>query len=359
MRVLHIVPDISVSNGIMSIILNYAKYMPDDVVFDVLYFFETETTRKADIEVLGGIVSKTDYPSIKTIFNLKLYNFFRKNMNKWDAIHIHGPHFAPLFAPYAKLAGYRKIFVHCHSTIYSLIGNSNVNHMLSLYSKYFVKRKIACSKESGEFWYGNKKFTIINNAVEPQKFFYNDALRTKKRDELNIGNKVVIGHVGKTDIPQKNHKFLMNVFKAFKKLHSDSLLLLAGALPTDELIALTKQLEIDDSVRFMGARSDINELYQVFDVFVFPSISEGLPVSVVEAQFASLPVIMSDSITDEVVVCDNLVKVSLDRAPNEWAEAIKNSISAERNEISVNENAKKWDITNESQKLLNLYREQI
>ena len=357
MRVLHIIPDIGISNGVMSIIVNYASALSEKAVFDVLYFLDTETNRKNDIEQLGGKVYKTDFPSVKKPINFSLLRFFKENRKEWDAIHIHGPHFAVFFAPYAKSVGYKKIFVHAHSTVYSLIGNKTINHILSLYSKFFISRRIACSLEAGRFWYGNKRFNIVNNAINTDCFRFNKEIRNRKRTELGIGGSLALGHVGKTDIPQKNHRFLFKVFKEVQSLISDSVLFLIGAVPTDELLDLANELDITDSVFYLGPRNDVAELYQAFDVFLFPSVSEGLPVSVVEAQFSFLPVVMSDSITDEVIISNKVLPVSLEESSHYWAKKVINLANAERLESKLLKNADEWDISVESLKLMNLYLE--
>lgn len=109
MRILHMIPDIGISNGVMSVILNYAKAMPDDIKFDVIYFAEKDKTRKADIEALGGRVYKTDVPSPKSLLSGKMSAFFRQHKGEWQALHIHCPHFAVFIAPFAKAAGIKKL----------------------------------------------------------------------------------------------------------------------------------------------------------------------------------------------------------------------------------------------------------
>ena len=149
MRILHMVPDIGISNGIMSVILNYFKAMPDDIKFDVLYFAEKDKTRKADIEALGGRVFKVDHPSMNDLLSGKMNSFFDEHPGEWNAVHIHCPHFAVFIAPYAKKHGVDKIAVHCHSRCYSLKANQIRNRIFSLYAKYFVKTKFACSSAAG------------------------------------------------------------------------------------------------------------------------------------------------------------------------------------------------------------------
>ena len=344
MRVLHMIPDIGIANGVMSAVLNFAKAMPEDIVFDVVYFHETEMTRKSDIEELGGKVYKIRKPSPGQIKSKELTKFFNEHKGEWSALHIHAPHFAVFIAPYAKKAGIKKICVHCHSTDYSLKGNSKRNELLSLYSKYFVKDKFACSKLAGKFWYGNKPFTVINNAIDCRKFAFSEEARQQKRKELGITDEKVFSHIGRTDIPQKNHTFLLSVFAQIKKSQKSKLLLI-GAEPTDELEKLCRENEMIEDVLFLGMRSDISELLSASDVFLFPSTKEGLPVSLIEAQASGLPVLMSDSVTDEVCVTDSVSKLSLNEDISLWSDKAISLISAGRYDTFDKLFSSRWDIS--------------
>lgn len=322
MRVLQVIPDMSISNGAMSMIMNYQRAMSADVQFDYLYFLDTQADRRAEIEALGGHVYKMDFPKPKDVLpTKKMRAFFLEHKETWQAMHIHGPHFAVFVAPAAKMAGLRNIVVHSHTTVYTLIGSAFANRLLSQYAKYCIPKKLACSRASGQLWYGQKPFTELRNAVDCRALQFDPAVREHMRWQLHLDDAFVVGHIGKTDIPQKNHEFLFSVFAEIHKLRSNAKLLLIGAVPTDRLTALAKELNIVDSVLFLGPQSQISAYLQAMDLFVFPSISEGLPMSVVEAQAAGLPVVLSDAVTREVA-CTPLVKtLSLHQSPEEWAGA--------------------------------------
>ena len=327
------IPDIGVANGIMSAVLNFAKAMPDDIKFDIVYFAETDKTRQTDIEALGGRVFKIAPPSPKIFLKGELDKFFKSHRGEWDVLHIHAPHFAVFIAPAAKKSGIKKICCHCHSSEFSLKGNSARNKILSLYAKYFIKDKFACSELAGDFWYGSKSFGVINNAIDCEKFRFNEQVRTIKRKELSLEKSLVICHIGKTDIPQKNHSFLLSVFSEIKKLVPDAKLLLIGARQTEKYALLCSDLKITDSVYFLGTRNDVSELLCAADLFLFPSTKEGLPVSIIEAQAAGLPVLMSDSVSDEAAVT-NLVKTqSLNNTCRQWAEQCINLSELKRKDI--------------------------
>lgn len=356
MRILHIVPDIGISNGVMSVVLNYAKAMPKDIVFDIAYFANKDKTRQREIENLGGQVYKLDFPSAKNFITLKTYKFLKDNRGKWQAIHIHCPHFAIFIAPFAKLTGTKKISVHCHTTEYSLKGNGKRNKLLSLYAKHFIKDKFACSKNAGEFWYKNKSFTVINNAIDSKKYAYNDKTRQQVRKELNLNNNLVIAHIGRCDIEQKNHPFILEVFSQIKNIVGNSKLVLIGGTKNPKLEKICKDNKIEDDVLFLGVRQDVSELLQGADVFLFPSISEGLPVSVIEAQAAGLPVLKSDCITDEVKLFKSTVSLSLNENVEKWAEKAVELSKTTRQDCSLQIKEMGWDIEDVCVKLQEYYK---
>lgn len=356
MRILHMIPDIGISNGVMSVILNYAKAMPADVIFDIIYFADKEKSRKGDIEALGGNVYKVNPPSAKDLLSGKMDSFFKAHKGEWEALHIHCPHYAVFIAPYAKKNGLKKIFVHCHTTEFSLKGNSNRNRILSLYAKYFIKNKIACSEDSGKLWYGKKKFTVLNNAIDCDAFRYNPQISAEIRNKLKLNDCFVVGHIGNTGIPQKNHTFIFKVFAQIKKENDNSVLLLIGAEKTNELDSLAKSLNIADSVCYLGVRSDVDRLLQGVDVFLFPSISEGLPVSVIEAQAAGVPVLLSDTVTNEVVASDNVHCLSLNESPEYWADKAVELSKIERKNTFDTMQSSGWDIHTCAHRLADYYR---
>lgn len=320
MRVLHMIPDIGVSNGVMSVILNYAKAMPEDIVFDVLYFEDKNPDKKNEIESLGGRVFKISSPSVKSLlYNSELDNLFCEHQGEWEAFHIHAPHFTPFASRYAKKYGIKKICTHCHTTVFSLNeANEKRNKLLAASAEFLTDKRFACSYESGKIWY-NREFTVLNNAVDCKKFQYNSDLRTEIREKMQLEDKLVVGHIGRTDIVQKNHPFIIDIFNEIHRVNINSVLLLIGAEEDEELAHKCSDYGISDSVFFLGIRDDIPDLLQALDVFVFPSISEGLPVSVVEAQAAGIPCLVSKAITEEVFISNEIFSLPLSENASLWA----------------------------------------
>lgn len=363
MRVLHFIPDIGISNGIMSVILNYYNNMPEDIDFDIIYFKDTERTRKSDIEKLGGRVYKIERPSLRAFFTRDIDKFFKNHKDEYSFLHIHHPAMTVFLAPTAKKYGVKNIAIHCHSTWFSFKKrNIIINRILSIIAKNMTTYMFACGRDAGIFWYSEKDFkngkvTVINNAVDCEKFRFSQNIRDEYREKLDVSDKFVVGHVGRVKPPQKNHPFIIKIFSEIKKINSNAVLMLAGADEDYELSNIAKSLNVYDDIKFMGQRKDVDKLLQVFDVFLFPSFYEGLPVAAVEAQAAGLPVIMSDCITDEVCITDNAIRLSLDESPKLWAKkAIELSNKFRIDTFDIMK-CKGWNIKDSAQNLAHIYKE--
>ena len=179
--------------------------------------------------------------------------------------------------------------------------------------------------------YGNNNFTVIKNAVAGQNYLFDRLQREKYRKNYNIESSFVVGHIGRFAMP-KNHSFLLDVFLEIRKKQDNSKLLLVGDGELEDTIkAKAKQLGIDDDVIFVGRRSDIGALMSAMDVFLLPSLFEGMPVVCVECCANELPVVISEeSYAKELDCLPNLSKFSLNQSPVEWADFV---LSLKYNEI--------------------------
>ena len=182
-----------------------------------------------------------------------------------------------------------------------------------------------CSGLAGEWRYGKKavesgEARLSKNGIEAERFRYNEEVRREVRQELGISDKIVISHAGRFAQP-KNHLFLLEVFRKIHDRNPDTVLLLCGEGRLEEDIRRkVRELDLEKHVRFLGVRPDMDRLYQAFDLFLMPSLWEGLPVVGIEAQTSGLPVLMSDVITPEVEVTPCVKKMSLKDSPDAWAE---------------------------------------
>ncbi|WP_026528976.1 glycosyltransferase [Butyrivibrio sp. VCD2006] len=182
--------------------------------------------------------------------------------------------------------------------------------------------RLACSENAGKWMYGDKSFEVINNAIDLNKFEYKAEKRQKVIDEFHLEGKHIYGHIANF-IASKNHLFLMEIFKEIARLDEKAVFICLGEGDLKpEVMQKAKDLGIGDKVIFTGIRHDAENFMSAFDVMVFPSFFEGLPLTLIEAQVSSLPILMSDTITPNVIVTKGLVESkSIQDSAESWAEA--------------------------------------
>lgn len=361
MRILHVTAGIGRCNGVMSVILNYARYMPEDIRFDVLYFVETDDDRKAELEALGGRAVKIAPPGPHSFRRDDVDAYLDAHRGEYAAIHIHLPYLASVLAPKARGAGIGRVIVHCHSSRFSLESGGWRNRILNIPTKWLADDLIACGRDAGVVWYGRRAMnrgcvTVLPNAIERERFRYDPATRSRVREELKINDCFVVGHVGTLSTP-KNHQFLLSVFAEIRRRQPNAVLLLVGeGALRERLRTQAEELGIQNEVVFLGNRGDVPELLQAMDVFVFPSLHEGLPVSVVEAQAAGLPVLISDAVTDEVCVTGRIRRLSLADSAEQWAESALKLAEIERTDTADEVVKSGFDLPESARWLAEFYR---
>lgn len=341
-RVLHVVSAMN-RGGLETFIMNlYRNVDRSKVQFDFLVHTENKGDYDDEIKSMGGKIYSIPSRSSGIYKNYKAVNSFFKDHEEYNVVHQHASsltYIEPLKA--AKKYGVTTRIIHSHST--RLIGNPihKLFHLLNrLLIEFYVTDYFACSDLAarwllGEEKYKQNKYTIINNGIEPKDFKFNPRIRNEYRDKLKINNKFVIGHVGRFSYP-KNHNFLLDIFKAFNDKKPESILLLVGdGELLNNSIKKCKELGLEGKVVFLGLRSDISNLLQAMDAFVFPSHYEGLPVALVEAQSAGLLCFVSDSITKQINITQLVNNISLNSTADFWANCI----------IDKSENQKRFDTT--------------
>ena len=321
-RILQIVSSLNAGSGVLSVVLNWHRHIDTtQIQFDYLYYIEVPVTRREEIERLGGRCYELPNPKRCPLkFLRESYRFFKQH--RYRTIHSHITQLNFFFYPLAKLFGTKNIIQHAHGSRW---GNRRLNkwrNYLMLHAVWpLITHKLACGQLAGKCWYG-KDFTVVNNGIDLDKFCYNPDVRAQKRKELGVENNFVIGHVGRFSA-EKNHAFLIEVFAEIAQKDPTAKLLLVGG---GELEAQVKRLVLRSGlsarVQFLGARSDVVELYSVFDVFVFPSLNEGMPVAVIEAQASGVPCVLSDAITQEALLLPNTYMLPLSNSKKNWADKI-------------------------------------
>lgn len=311
--------------GLETMLMNYYRHIDrEKIQFDFLTHRPKKSDYDDEILSLGGKVYYAPrlYPQNYPAYFSYMRNFFSEHPEyKIVHSHIDAMSYLPLLA--AKKAGVPFRIAHSHNTsidkdfkyILKLLFRSQLPKVANIYA--------SCGEEAGRFLFGDRQFTVIPNAVEAQKFYFNQSVREAKRKELELGtSSLVVGHVGRLTY-QKNHKFLLQIFYEIRKQnHSAVLLLVGGGEKENEIRQQVERLQLTEAVRFLGNRNDVNNLYQAMDVFVLPSLYEGIPVVGIEAQFADLPCFFSTKVPSEVRFSPKSNFMALDLPAVEWAKKI-------------------------------------
>lgn len=325
-RVLHVLSSLN-HGGAQSNIMNiYRNIDRTKIQFDFILHTKQNSSYTEEVRSLGGrIFSIEKYNGYNHFSYLESWRKFFRNNREYKIIHSHVRSTASLFLKIAKEHGLITI-IHSHNTSNGKGIKALIKGILQFDLRSKTDYLFACSNLAGQWLFGKNvikksNYFVWKNAIETEKYLWNEKIRNEVRKSLGIPqNTKVFGHVGRFH-QQKNHSFLIEVFKEIKNIEPNSKLLIVGDGELRcQIERKINMYNLSDSVLLTGIRNDIQEILQVMDVFIFPSIHEGLPVTLIEAQAAGLPCIVSDTITTEVAITDLVDFVSLQSTPNDWAE---------------------------------------
>lgn len=347
--------------GAETMVMNYYRHIDrTKVQFDFLVHREQRGAYDDEIEALGGRIYRMYpiYPQNFARYKRDIRVFF-KDHPEYRIIHSHMSELGYFAFKEAAKQGVPIRICHAHSAPHGF-------DMKMVMRTYFKKRMMPylthlfmCGEESGEWLYGERnksRFVMMNNAIDTAAYAWSPARCKKVRHELNLEGVYTLGHVGNFTQP-KNHSFLLEIFAALLKKEPNAVLLLVGGgTGMQRIQAKAQTLGIAEKVRFLGVRSDVADVMQAMDVFVFPSLYEGLPVTMVEAQASGLPCLISDKVPSECVLTNGLVeKVPLSESPDVWAEKIIAKYGTPRTDRRTEIAAHGFDITTEAVKLQEFY----
>lgn len=325
------------SAGLENLIMNiYRNIERDKVQFDFLVHYSGKYDFDDEITELGGKIYRFPVMEDKNVvrYYFELEKFF-KTHPEYKVIHGHMPSLGFIYMNAAKRAGVPVRIMHSHNASASNNIKGKVKGIAVKFAKYPSNYLIACSEKAGKFQYGKSKFKVMHNAIDAKRFSYNSEIREEVRKELGLKNEVAFLHIGRFT-KQKNHIFLISIFEEYLKNNSNAKLFLMGEGELlEEIKNCVKQKKLTDNVVFLGVRNDAWRIYQACDMFLLPSLHEGLPVVGIETQAAGLVSVMSDTITKEVDITGLVHFLPLEFIASEWAVKIAEILKSARERVNT------------------------
>lgn len=359
-RVLYILPALNFCGGIENYAMNYYRRIDKNKVqIDFITHTNLELSFKNEIECLGGKVYQFPVFSIKNfkLIQKKINEFFIFHKNEYSIIHCHMANAAYFYFRIAKKYGINIRILHSHQpSAADKITHKIRNYPLLYLGNKLATHRVACTELAGKFLFKNKSFITIRNAIDVNRFSFSFSKRVKLRKKLKLEDKFVIGHVGRF-CAQKNQKFLLEIFKELLMKNKNVYLILIGDGEDKQKIKdYIQNLDLTNRVKIIPPCENVNDYYQIFDAFVFPSLYEGLGIVLIEAQCTGLMVYTSsENIPKDVKVTNNLQFISLKKSANIWANNILKNINYIRKNHYEEIKKSGYDIDNEVKILENFY----
>ena len=319
--------------GAETLIMNlYRSLDRNRLQFDFVLHCDYKSAYEDEIQSLGGKIYKLPpYRFFNESSFRKSFAEFFQNHPEYRIIHGHNINSASVYLDVANKFGLKTIS-HCHCSSNGSGPAAWIRDFKKRHLSEIAQYRFACSNEAGIWAYGKgSSFKVIKNGIITQRFLWDETKRKETRKALGIDeNAIVLGNVGRLQ-KEKNQAFAIKVFKAFQSKCPNSKLVITGTGPLEkELKSLSQSMGLENSVIFTGVRSDVDSILCAMDVFLFPSIFEGLPLTLIEAQCTGLPCVVSDIITDEVDIANLIRKVPLSSSAEDWADIIEESLKIPR-----------------------------
>lgn len=331
-RVLQVVTHME-RGGLETMLMNYYRNMDrTKVQFDFLVHRDYRSAYDDEIEGLGGTIHRIPKLVPWSPSYRKALNTFFAEHPQYQIVHVHQDCLSSVILKAAKKNAVPVRIGHSHNSNQ----DKDIKYLIKLYYKGLISKYatalFACGKEAGDWMFEGEPYHILNNAIDAGSYLFDPENACRTRECLGIApDALVVGHVGRFSA-QKNHGFLIEVFAEILKRKPKAQLLLVGEGDLrSQIETKVRALGLEENVIFTGVRSDVPELMQAMDMFLFPSVYEGLPVTMVEAQAAGLPCYISDRVPIECKMTELVRQISLEKTAAEWAQEIITASNVRQN----------------------------
>lgn len=361
MRVLQVCTGLHWSDGVFQFVFkHYEKIDHGKIQFDFLVF-EIDDEIKTIIESMGGRVYCIDKPSIKSMVSYagEIKAFFDEYKGEWDVVHCHEFLIQSFILRNARRIGVPKLILHSHEKkIKSSIFKRIRDRILKIGYSHNANIYCACSVEAATDKFGEKiasKTIVLKNGIDTAKYIFNQDARDSLRKEYGVENKIVIGHIARFD-ENKNHKFLLELLAELNKNDDKYMLCCIGIRDKKaELMELATSYGQQNNIIVIEVCNDIYNKLNMFDLFVLPSVAEGLGIVLIEAQANGLQCFVSSGVARAAKVTDGFRFIDLTDGVEKWADMISDSDLSRQNVEFMQES--EWDINNSVKQLTKLYLE--
>lgn len=319
--------------GAETMVMNFYRALDkSQYQFDFLVNRQERGLYDNEIESMGGRIFRAfpirpwTYPRYFSFLD----SFFKEHKGEYVAVHAHIQDNAGIVLKYAAKYGVERRICTSHIAHYGIDAKFLFRKFGHWVGNKYINCRLACGVDAGKFLYGDKPFEVMKNAIDTRRFVYDEKKNIAFRKERGWEDKIILGNVARFGA-QKNHHGMLEIFKAVHDKNPKSILVLVGTGElVDEIKTLAKQKKLDDCVFFEGVQDDVSKYLNAFDILLFPSLFEGLPVSIIEAQAAGLKCFLSDTIDKDTDITGDVCFLSLKQSPQEWADEILNGVPYER-----------------------------
>ena len=353
-RILHVVTNMD-RGGLETFLMNYYRNIDKNrIQFDFLVHRKERADYDDEIEELGGIIYRISRLNPFSFKYIQQLNSFFFEHPEYKIVHVHQDCMSSIILKSAMDHGIKVRIAHSHSS------NQTVNwkYPIKMYFRHYIPKYAthlaACSNAAGDWMFNGKKYELVHNAIDTSLYAYSVAMRSAIRKELNLNNEIVIGHVGRF-AEVKNHAFLIDVFEEIRKRVPAKLLLVGDGYLRPQIEKQIQNKGLRKDVIMVGVREDVYRYLQAMDVFIFPSLFEGLPVSLIEAQASGLPCIISERVSIESSITKLVKQLDLAKGIKDWAGLAIELSKDERLNTAIDVKKQGYDIKYNAVKLMNFY----